>query len=95
MKKSKPLVMVTWRDAHSAMSYRPEGDYPMYTVGWLLKRGRRWTTLADETSKKGSKWRGYTRIPTPNVLAVRTLRFVNETEKERASREPEPEKGAS
>jgi hypothetical protein len=76
MRKPKgKLVVVAWRDACHAIDYRPKGEFIMYTVGWLLKAGRKWTTVASEQGNKTEgRYRGYTRIPTDNVLKVWRLK---------------------
>jgi hypothetical protein len=68
-KRKVPLVLVVWQDAHAVMTPRPHGKYRMYTVGWLLKKGKQWTVLADETTDQ-AQWRGFTRIPTSNVSDI-------------------------
>jgi hypothetical protein len=71
----RPLVLVTWRDAHSDMRVRPHKSFFMHTVGWVVKAGPRWTTLAGEQGKWAlGRYRGYTRIPTANVVSIRRLK---------------------
>lgn len=65
------VLEVRWRDAHYALDDEPVGAYVVTTVGWEVRRTRRWLTLACEQTPDG--WRGYTRIPCETIEAVRVL----------------------
>ena len=65
------LVVVSWRDAHTSLDQDLEGDYILHTVGWLRKKGKRWTYLSNEATP--SRWRGQTRIPSSEVVDIQRL----------------------
>ena len=74
----KPLVVVTWRDAHgSATEVHTEHDLDhkplvMTTYGCLLRQDEVGITVANEWCGKG-EWRGLTFVPAELIERVEQL----------------------
>lgn len=72
----KPLVIVTWNDAHgdsgSAFSEHeiPHAPIVIDSVGWLLREDDAGVTVAAEFCHDGT-WRGVTFVPRGMIQAVR------------------------
>ena len=72
-----PLVLVTWRDAWFDFDEPdPEdvrADYLVRTVGFLVRRGPRFVSVAQEVLPDGDGFRAVTHIPLAIVEAVTYL----------------------
>jgi hypothetical protein len=72
----KPLVIVTWNDAHGdATTARSADDIQhkpmvMLTVGWLLRDDGTGVSLAAEHCTEDKTWRGITFVPRGMVISV-------------------------
>jgi hypothetical protein len=73
-----PLVLVTWRDAWFDFEEPdPEdvrADYLVNTVGYLVRRGPRFVSVAQEILPDGDGFRAVTHIPVAVVETIATLR---------------------
>jgi hypothetical protein len=73
-----PLVLVTWRDAWFDFDQpddeeiRP--DYLVTTVGFLVRQGPRFLSVAQELLPDGDGFRAVTHIPVAVVETMTTLR---------------------
>jgi hypothetical protein len=72
-----PLVLVTWRDAWFDFEEPdPEdvrSDYLVNTVGYLVRRGPRFLSVAQEILPDGDGFRAVTHIPVAVVETVASL----------------------
>ena len=72
-----PLVLVTWRDAWFDFEEPdPEdvrADYLVNTVGYLVRRGPRFVSVAQEILPDGDGFRAVTHIPVAVVEAIASL----------------------
>jgi hypothetical protein len=72
-----PLVLVIWRDAWfdfdapDPADARP--DYLVHTVGYLVRRGPRFVSIAQELLPDGDGFRAVTHIPVAVVEAMSPL----------------------
>jgi hypothetical protein len=77
-----PLVVVTWRDAWFDFDEPdPEdvrSDYLVRTVGFLLRQGPRFVSVAQELLPEGDGFRAVTHIPTAVVEKIASLRESGE-----------------
>ncbi len=69
-----PLVMVTWRDAWFDFE-EPDGlesrsDYLVTTVGFVVRQGPRFLSVAQELLPDGDGWRAVTHIPVAVVESI-------------------------
>ena len=73
-----PLVLVTWRDAWFDFDEPdPEdarADYLVSTVGFLVRQGERFVSVAQEVLPDGDGFRAVTHIPTAVVEKITQLR---------------------
>jgi hypothetical protein len=73
-----PLVLVTWRDAWFDFDEPdPEdvrADYLVRTVGYLVRRGPRFVSVAQEILPDGDGFRAVTHIPVAVVETIASLR---------------------
>ena len=73
-----PLVAVTWTDAwfdfDQAEDEEPRADYPVTTVGFLVRNGPRFVSLAQELLPDGDGFRAVTHIPLAVVESISRLR---------------------
>ena len=73
-----PLVLVTWRDAWFDFEEPdPEdvrADYLVNTVGFLVRRGPRFVSVAQEILPDGDGFRAVTHIPVAVVQTIAPLR---------------------
>ena len=78
---SAPLVLVTWRDAwfdfEESDAEDARSDYLVTTVGFLVRRGPRFVSIAQEILPDGDGFRAITHIP---VAVVQTLATLQEPE---------------
>lgn len=69
-----PLVLVTWRDAWFDFDEPdPEdvrADYLVSTVGFLVRQGSRFVSVAQEVLPDGDGFRAVTHIPTAVVTRI-------------------------
>lgn len=76
-----PLVLVTWRDAWFDFEEPdPEdvrADYLVKTVGYLVRRGSRFVSVAQEVLPDGDGFRAVTHIP---VAVVETIAFLRDSD---------------
>lgn len=74
----RPLVLVTWRDAWFDFDEPdPEdvrSDYLVRTVGYLVRRGPRFVSVAQEILPDGDGFRAVTHIPVAVVETIDSLR---------------------
>jgi len=81
-----PLVLVTWRDAWFDFDEPdPEdmrADYLVSTVGFLVRRGPRFVSVAQEVLPDGDGFRAVTHIPVAVVEKITLLRGPDEAEAE-------------
>jgi hypothetical protein len=76
-----PLVLVTWRDAWfdfdapDPEEARP--DYLVQTVGFLVREGPRFVSIAQELLPDGDGFRAVTHIPVAVVEAMSPLHAVD------------------
>lgn len=79
-----PLVHVTWRDAWFDFDEPdPEdarADYLVTTVGFLVRRGPRFVSVAQEILPDGDGFRAVTHIPVAVVETIAPLRGPDEAE---------------
>jgi hypothetical protein len=72
-----PLVLVTWRDAWFDFDEPdPEdarADYLVSTVGFLVRQGQRFVSVAQEVLPDGDGFRAVTHIPTAVVERITQL----------------------
>ena len=72
-----PLVLVTWRDAWFDFEEPdPEdvrADYLVNTVGYLVRRGPRFVSVAQEILPDGDGFRAVTHIPVAVVETIASL----------------------
>ena len=73
-----PMVLVTWRDAWFDFDEPdPEdvrADYLVRTVGYLVRRGPRFVSVAQEILPDGDGFRAVTHIPVAVVEKIAPLR---------------------
>lgn len=73
-----PLVAITWTDAwfdfDQADDEEPRGDYLVTTVGFLVRNGPRFISVAQERLPEGDGFRAVTHIPLAVVESISTLR---------------------
>jgi hypothetical protein len=73
-----PMVLVTWRDAWFDFDEPdPEdvrADYLVRTVGYLVRRGPRFVSVAQEILPDGDGFRAVTHIPVAVVETIAPLR---------------------
>jgi hypothetical protein len=78
-----PLVLVTWRDAWFDFEEPdPEdvrADYLVKTVGYLVRRGSRFVSVAQEVLPDGDGFRAVTHIPVAVVETIASLRDLDGT----------------
>lgn len=78
-----PLVLVTWRDAWFDFDEPdPEdarADYLVSTVGFLVRQGPRFVSVAQEVLPDGDGFRAVTHIPTAIVQSISQLQVPGET----------------
>jgi hypothetical protein len=71
------LVLVTWRDAffdfERDADAHERADYLVRTVGFLLGRGPRFVTLAQEVLPDGEGYRAVTHVPVSVVERIEHL----------------------
>ena len=79
-----PLVIVTWRDAWFDFDEPdPEdarADYLVSTVGFLVRQGPRFVSVAQEILPDGDGFRAVTHIPTAIVQRICSLQESGETD---------------
>jgi hypothetical protein len=72
-----PLVLVTWRDAWFDFDEPdPEdarADYLVHTVGFLVRKGSRFVSVAQEMLPDGDGFRAVTHIPVAVVETISSL----------------------
>jgi hypothetical protein len=78
-----PLVLVTWRDAWFDFD-EPDpqdarADYLVSTVGFLVRQGSRFVSVAQELLPDGDGFRAVTHIPTAVVQKISALQEPVET----------------
>ena len=77
-----PLVLVTWRDAWFDFDEPdPEevrADYLVSTVGFLVRRGPRFVSVAQEILPDGDGFRAVTHIPVAVVETISPLQRPDE-----------------
>jgi len=77
-----PLVLVTWRDAWFDFDEpSPEdvrADYLVDTVGFLVRRGPRFVSVAQEILPDGDGFRAVTHIPVAVVETIARLHASDE-----------------
>ena len=77
-----PLVLVTWRDAWFDFDEPdPEdvrADYLVSTVGFLVRQGPRFVSVAQEILPDGDGFRAVTHIPTAVVEKIAPLQESDE-----------------
>jgi hypothetical protein len=77
-----PVVLVTWRDAWFDFDEPdPEDartDYLVSTVGFLIRRGARFVSVAQEILPDGDGFRAVTHIPVAVVENISPLRGPDE-----------------
>ena len=79
-----PLVLVTWRDAWFDFD-EPDpddarADYLVSTVGFLVRRGPRFVSVAQELLPDGDGFRAVTHIPVAVVETISPLHGPDEME---------------
>jgi hypothetical protein len=78
-----PLVLVTWRDAWFDFDEPdPEearADYLVTTVGFLVRQGPRFVSVAQEVLPDGDGFRAVTHIPTVVVQTISPLQEHGQT----------------
>jgi hypothetical protein len=74
-----PLVVVTWRDAwfdfDHAEGAEPRADYLVTTVGFVVREGPRFVSIAQEVLPDGDGFRAITHIPVSVIESVVPLRI--------------------
>jgi hypothetical protein len=77
-----PLVLVTWRDAWFDFDEPdPEdarADYLVSTVGFLVRQGERFVSVAQEVLPDGDGFRAVTHIPTAVVEKITQLQELGD-----------------
>ena len=78
-----PLVLVTWRDAWFDFD-EPDpddvrSDYLVTTVGFLVRQGPRFVSIAQEILPEDDGFRAVTHIPTAVVQRISPLQEPGET----------------
>lgn len=72
-----PLVLVTWHDAWFDFDQADEDDcrpdYLVQTVGFLVKQGPRFASVAQELLPEGDGFRAVTHIPTSIIESITSL----------------------
>ena len=85
-----PLVLVTWRDAWFDFDEPdPEdarADYLVSTVGFLVRQGPRFVSVAQEVLPDGDGFRAVTHIPIAVVEKITPLQEPGEARAERTGR---------
>jgi hypothetical protein len=75
-----PLVLVTWRDAwfdfEESDAEDARSDYLVTTVGFLVRRGPRFVSIAQEILPDGDGFRAITHIPVAVVETLATLEVL-------------------
>jgi hypothetical protein len=78
-----PIVLVTWRDAWFDFDEPdPEdarADYLVTTVGFLVRQGPRFVSVAQEVLPDGDGFRAVTHIPTAIVQTISPLEIPRGT----------------
>ena len=78
-----PLVLVTWRDAWFDFDEpdpdEARADYLVTTVGFLVRQGPRFVSVAQEVLPDGDGFRAVTHIPTVVVQKISPLQEPAET----------------
>lgn len=73
-----PLVVVTWRDAWFDFEHDDEvgvrADYLVTTVGFVVREGPRFVSVAQEVLPDGDGFRAVTHIPLSVIESVTPLR---------------------
>jgi hypothetical protein len=79
--RTRPLVMLTWRDANATAAevYRRDVHHAptiVQTVGWMLDRDDAGVSIACEAipDAEGAQYRGVTFVPAGMVVRVTRLR---------------------
>jgi hypothetical protein len=79
-----PLVIVTWRDAWFDFDEPdPEdarSDYLVRTVGFLVRRGPRFVSIAQEILPDGDGFRAVTHVPVAVVETIARLGIPDPTD---------------
>ena len=74
---ARPLVLVTWRDAWFDFDQSPDederADYLVRTVGFVVREGPRFVSIAQEILPDGDGFRAVTHIPWSVVEAIVAL----------------------
>jgi hypothetical protein len=74
---SRPLVLVTWRDAwfdfDQAADDDERSDYLVRTVGFVVREGPRFVSVAQELLPDGDGFRAVTHIPWSVIEGIVTL----------------------
>jgi len=74
---SRPLVLVTWRDAwfdfDQAADDDERPDYLVRTVGFVVREGPRFVSIAQELLPEGDGFRAVTHIPWSVIEGIITL----------------------
>jgi hypothetical protein len=74
---SRPLVLVTWRDAwfdfDQAADDEGRPDYLVRTVGFVVREGPRFVSIAQELLPDGDGFRAVTHIPWSVIEGIVTL----------------------
>jgi hypothetical protein len=63
-------VLVVWRDAHFDFEWDEtddRADYLVETVGWVVRDGPKFLSLAHERLPNGDGWRAVTHIPLGDI----------------------------
>lgn len=72
-----PLVVVTWRDAwfdfDHADATEPRSDYLVTTVGFVIREGPRFVSIAQEVLPDGDGFRAVTHIPVSVIVSVTSV----------------------
>lgn len=77
-----PLVLVIWRDAYfdfdrgGVDDLEPRDDYLVRTVGHLISRGEKFTTIAQEALPDGDGYRAVSHIPNEIIQTTILLEGV-------------------
>ena len=78
-KEPFPIVYVKWDDAYACASWKDLEDYEMEgmeveTVGYLVKKDRRFIRIASSLSKNRTQGSDFTTIPRKMILELRELK---------------------
>ena len=82
----KPLVKITWQDAHASTTVAyadheiPHAAMEIQTVGWLLKEDEAGVSVANEFCSDAT-YRGYTFVPRGMIKSVQLLDRAPKTKK--------------